>query len=412
MAISILPMITLSILLKSWAIPPKFKAVPTPGPKQSIDTYMPKTRKKDSPLAIVTALLFLVLVALIICGGVMRAAWYVQYIEPFLQPLAQKAIGPADQAVTIPAEMPEATEPAPAVETTVAAPEIPQVPSPVVAKTAEKFPTPPSYPSISAAPAVTSPPPRAPAVASVPPPRAPAPAPTAVAAPLPTAEDAAVANMLASAGVAPVTAGQANGTGLEGNGGMEPAKNEGVFAAVKVDVEKRPRPDDLNFKKATGEVDAYVGPLDDHTRKRELTRINMITQLRNEWMHSKIGYDANNNGVRLKSGRTIRGMLMVNENQMVMMMRNSNRPLNIHWDELGPDQYITFLEDHVRQKTSRVGRSPQSAVAAMVGNDCFRLAVLFDWYKRPSEAAKYAKDAIFYNPELTGPVNGYFPANP
>ena len=309
----------------------------------SIDQYMPKTRKKNSSLSVIIAVLFLILTGLIVAGSVMRAPWYVQYLEPHVKPLMQKAVGMGTDAAGS--------------GETANGDESSQHPAmPVVAENGTA--TPPAGTNV-------------------------------------------VASAAGEKGAAIIPA-ENLAMNLDGTAAKNVAKGE---------AEKRPRPTDLDFKKSQAEVDAYTGTLDEQARQRELSRIKLITELRNEWMHSKISHDASGTGVRLNSGRTVRGMLLVNEQQMVMLVRGAARPLNLQWNDIGVDQYLVFLEDYVRQKLSRMGpdASAPPAVAEMAGNDCFRLAVLFDWYGRSADAAKYAREAVRHNPKLEGVVNDYRP---
>jgi hypothetical protein len=55
------------------------------------------------------------------------------------------------------------------------------------------------------------------------------------------------------------------------------------------------------------------------------------------------------------------------------------------------------------------GGAAATDTGKMVANDCFRLAVLFDWYEKPAEAKKYAAEAIRLNAELAEAVRAYLP---
>ncbi len=195
-------------------------------------------------------------------------------------------------------------------------------------------------------------------------------------------------------------------------------------AAPEFDTSGRPRPGDLNFAKVQAEVDRYIASLPEAARTQEQQRIRMISELRSEWMHSKISFDGKS-GIRLKDGRTVRGAVMANDKEILIMGRDRKRPVVIGWDDLPTEQYIAFLTDNVMQKASRAGVKDTSAAVRRVtgatstssqretlGDDYFRLAIVCDWYQKPADAKKYAAEAVKNNPKLAEHAKRFFPGAP
>ena len=198
-----------------------------------------------------------------------------------------------------------------------------------------------------------------------------------------------------------------------------------VLEPVTVDPAARPRPPDLNFT-AAKDVQKYLSGLPEKAMKRENSRIRMMTELRGEWMKSKIAYDGDKKGIKLKNGSTVRGTPMVNDNE-IMVMRRGGGKTRLKPADIATAQHLLFMEDYVQQKISRSGSGLDKASAAavnramgggtaatdirqLVSNDCFRLAILLDWYEKPEQAKKYAADAIRFNAEIAPAVHAYFPA--
>jgi hypothetical protein len=172
---------------------------------------------------------------------------------------------------------------------------------------------------------------------------------------------------------------------------------------------ERPRPADLDFIAADGAVQQYLANLSDNQRRREQARINLIRELRTEWMHSKFAYDAGKEGVRLQDGRTIYGPVMANENGMVVLQPGGGQPVRLQWGDVTLEQYLLFLEAHVRQRVSRVDAENGTGAQA-AGRDCLRLAIAYDWYGRPEDALRQARDARRLDPSSRNVVESCFPA--
>ena len=192
---------------------------------------------------------------------------------------------------------------------------------------------------------------------------------------------------------------------------------------VTVDESLRPRPADLNFAAAAKEVRVYLAGLPEKAMKRENSRIRMMGELRDEWLKSKIAYDGEKKGIQLNNGMSLRGSPMFNDRQ-ILILRRGGKPIRLKPMDIATAQYLLFLEDHVQQKISRssagggkaaaeavsraMGREA-AAINQLVGNDCFRLAILFDWYEKPVQARKYAAEAIRFHAGLAPAVHAYFP---
>ena len=172
-------------------------------------------------------------------------------------------------------------------------------------------------------------------------------------------------------------------------------------------VPARPRPADLDFNAASSAVQQYLAKLPERKRRTEGNRISLIQELRGEWMHSKFAYEGNSKGIRLKDGTTVYGAILTNENGMVVLPGpRGGKAVSLKWHEVPLDQYLLFLEDHIQQRVNRLEATGQSKA----GEDCLKLAIVFDWYGRPDKALKYARDAIRFNPSLQQKIEACFPA--
>ncbi len=172
---------------------------------------------------------------------------------------------------------------------------------------------------------------------------------------------------------------------------------------------ERPRPADLDFAAADIEVQQYLGSLPEDRRRREQARINLIKELRSEWQHSKFAYDAAQNGVRLRDGRTVYGPVMANENGLVVLQTGGGSPVRLGWGDVTLEQYLVFLEAHVRQRVTRVDAESGTGAQA-AGDDCLRLAITYDWYQRPEDALRQAREAVRLKPSSRDVVEACFPA--
>ncbi len=186
----------------------------------------------------------------------------------------------------------------------------------------------------------------------------------------------------------------------------------GTAAPANFDTSKRPRPDDLNFARIKGELAAYIATIPEAARKRETQRVSLITELRTEWLHSKITFDANH-GIQLKNGRTVFGSVMgANDKEIIVVVRGRSKPVLVQWKDISADQQIVFLADNVAQKAKRVGVSGTGDRATAVenlGDDYFRLAVVYDWYERKEQAESCAREAVKKNPKIAEIVKRYIP---
>ena len=170
----------------------------------------------------------------------------------------------------------------------------------------------------------------------------------------------------------------------------------------------RPRPADLNFQAASSAVQQYLANLPERKRLTEGNRISLIQELRGEWMHSKFAYEGNSKGIRLKDGTTVYGAVLTNEKGMVVLPgARGGKAVSLKWTEVPLDQYLLFLEDHIQQ---RVSHQEESKGQSKTGENCLKLAIVFDWYGRPDKAQKYARDAVHFNPSLQQQVESCFPA--
>ncbi len=173
----------------------------------------------------------------------------------------------------------------------------------------------------------------------------------------------------------------------------------------------RPRPVDIDFDASSGAVQRYLAGLPEGKRKSEQTRVVMIKELRNSWVRSKFTYDSGSRGVRLCDGRTVYGSLLANDKGMVILQSDAREPVTVRWSDVPLEQYMLFLEDHVRQRVDHHNSGPEGTAAdrESAGTDCLRLAVFYDWYRKPGKAENYAAEAVRLNPSVKKVVESCFP---
>jgi len=301
-----------------------------------------------------------------------RPPWYVKSLEPRVRQLLKLPPIEPDQAVAPPAPAPGVQPQQPPVQ--------PQQPGVQPQQPAPAVPGAPGQPQPQP-PGQLAPP--APGVQPAPPPPVPG---------QPAAQPPAGPVQPAAVQPAPVPGGGGPG----GGGSRVPPE---VAAA-------RPQPADLNFFAVKAQLQEYVKQAPADLREGERERIREISPSRTYLIKlmKYVPYDVESGGVMLRNGIVLEGSVpLCNENELIVRMRDEKaNSEKLKWDEIAFEQYVAFFEFYINMRLKQGMKTGSGASGAEsrkeASADCVRLAVLCDWYGRPSLAEKYAGLARGYNP--------------
>jgi serine/threonine-protein kinase len=177
-------------------------------------------------------------------------------------------------------------------------------------------------------------------------------------------------------------------------------------------VAQRPRPEDIDFFKIKPALEEYLRQVPQEMRVLEAERIREISSLRPTLLqYLKFPYDGSRRGVLLRGGRRLTGTVLGNDRELVVRPQ-TGKYRRLRWDELAFQQYVAFFDFYIEARLERgnpedeaaaavekvVGSSPAAAPGASrqaaAGYDCFRVALLCDWYGEAALASTYARRAV------------------
>jgi serine/threonine-protein kinase len=208
-----------------------------------------------------------------------------------------------------------------------------------------------------------------------------------------------------------------------GSGPADPPPEGRLANAPKHDIgenglstARRPRPDGLDFLAARQPLARYLRELPPDALAGERERIALIEDTKDylirlmKYVPFKEGKESD---ILLRSGLPVRGTIpYCNDNELAVRVRGDNALRMVPWRDLAIEQVIALLDFYIRVRVDQgqaAGGSKNSALRREVAEDCLRTAVLCDWYERPQEAARYARQALDADPGGTGRLKRLLP---
>ena len=182
-------------------------------------------------------------------------------------------------------------------------------------------------------------------------------------------------------------------------------------------MDKRPRPADLDFFRVKQKLRDYLKTLPEKDQAQEKERIKEVSVLRDYLVKLMkfVPYDDEEKGVALRSGKILKGSVLANENELAVRPKTGQFS-KLKWGDLTFDQYLIFFDFYIDLRLNRADPSTRKGGLAQrrreVGADCFRLALLADWYGKPEKAADYLRQSLEYDPASREKVNRFFPKLP
>ena len=200
--------------------------------------------------------------------------------------------------------------------------------------------------------------------------------------------------------------------------GARPAETTAPPAApIPGDVlQQRVRPADLNFIAVKEQLLGYLARVPDDARDMEKTRIRQVSVCRPYLIRlmKYVPFASEGAVIRLRSGRNLRGTVpYCNENEIVVRPQSSTELVRLRWSELPIPQYAAFLDYYInirltQEGTAGDGSSPEQRDAE-VAADCYRVALLCDWYGEDELARTYAERTKQYAPDISQVVDAFIP---
>jgi hypothetical protein len=227
--------------------------------------------------------------------------------------------------------------------------------------------------------------------------------PSLASAPAPAASPA-VGDSPAGSPSSPVALMEPKGQG--GGAGGNPLGQGPSVAGARGHSARRPRPEGLDFLAAKDDLAAYLKGLAAADLTAERERIELIGDTR-AYLVRLMKYvpfaDGQDTGIRLRSGRVVRGAVpYCNETQVAVRPEGQEALHLVPWRDVAFEQIVGFLDFYLRLRLEQ-GQSATGArdptLQREVGEDCLRIAVLCDWYGQGTLAARYARQAVELSPK-------------
>lgn len=174
---------------------------------------------------------------------------------------------------------------------------------------------------------------------------------------------------------------------------------------------KRPKPEDLDFFAVKQALTDYLKTVPEKEQAAEKERIRFISTLRDFLIKMlKAPYDGE---IKLK-GRSMKGTVLCNENELDIKPRGSRKFKRIKWDDVPIEQYIVFFDYNIQMRLKMEdaqlkGKAGEIQRKKEAGDVAFTLALLCDWYNEDVAAKKYAVMTVEYNPALASRVQELLP---
>ena len=220
------------------------------------------------------------------------------------------------------------------------------------------------------------------------------------------------------------------GTGVEesppvrspsgGGGALPPAVSIDFQSATDFTVQptKRPCPEDLDFARAKSRLQAYINAVPAARREIEKQRLGSLSQVRTYLIRlmKYLPFNESAAVVKLRDGRTLSGTVpYCNENEVMVRGKTGTASLQkLAWGDLAFEQYARFFEFYIRTRLEQ-GASASAGIASAkhrkeAADDCFRLALLCDWYGYAKAAQHYSQLARRYDPTFGAKLDQMIPA--
>ncbi|MEA2011860.1 MAG: serine/threonine-protein kinase [Verrucomicrobiota bacterium] len=179
-----------------------------------------------------------------------------------------------------------------------------------------------------------------------------------------------------------------------------------------VDTAKRPQPSGLNFDSVTSKLKQYVKTQHPKMYDMEEFRIKEIRKCK-KYLIKMMSYIPfrDINGIKINNGlKTLKNASIekCNKQKFLIITGKLKKTIDVEWKNIPFEQYVKFFEFYINKRRNLYDKR-QKGSKTDIANDCFRLALLCDWYKDKNNALKYGVLAKKYDSNLGDLVDSYIP---
>ena len=181
---------------------------------------------------------------------------------------------------------------------------------------------------------------------------------------------------------------------------------------------ERPRPADLDFAAAAGDIRQYLAQVPPAKQEVEQERVHHISQCR-DYLIRLMKYQpydsAEGMSVKLSDGTILRGSVpYCSEEQLAVRLLPPRTGLEqVDWADLAFEQYVAFFDFYIAARLARGAASADNSgktnLEKAAAEDCLRLALLCDWYGASAQARRYAELAQNYDTSAGAAVARFLP---
>jgi len=206
------------------------------------------------------------------------------------------------------------------------------------------------------------------------------------------------------------------GTTAAGADGSAAGDVAGTSEPPSIDIASRPRPANLDFTGIKPALDRYLALQTPEGRRMEERRLQVLRSSRAYLVQLMkfMPFEAGPAGIRLRNGWRLEGSIpLCNDSGITVKAPEGGALKRVDWEALSIEQIIAFYAYYVdlglgreRSDTARASEDNPKQEAA---RDCFRLALLCDWYGKADAARHWAARAAELMPELESRINRYVP---
>ncbi len=188
-------------------------------------------------------------------------------------------------------------------------------------------------------------------------------------------------------------------------------------APPSVDISSRPQPEDLDFSRVRTALARHLARQSPEARRMEEERLEILKGCRSYLVQlmKYLPYEAPVTGIELRGGRRLKGSVpLCNDSGIAVKGPGVGGGLRqVGWGELSFDQIVDFFSYYIKIRLARElpkvpgngDADPRKAAA----QDCFRLALLCDWYGKTAMARHWAARAADLAPGLAPRIRRYVP---
>lgn len=179
----------------------------------------------------------------------------------------------------------------------------------------------------------------------------------------------------------------------------------------------RPCPPDLDFVAQKNDLQKYLDGLPVELREVEKERILVLSQARDYLVSlmKYVPYSENPPRVRLRDGTALDATVpYCNKEEITVRLTSAGGGLQkLKWGNLAFEQYVRFFEFYMTTRLDQGAGSGNEKTAEAgkkeAAEDCFRLALLCDWYGKDPSARRYVGLAVSDDPGLRAKASKFLP---